>query len=265
MGRFISIGHTEHLAPPFVWKPRAVEPRFVKVAAPVLTAPMPEPTIKAPQPVFMPTVDDLTAPEPVPEPRPLPSVADMTVPTPTPPADTMTMYTPEPFPSPKQKTTVEDMPPRTPLSQNLLSVRRKLNLTPEEFSRPIIEDSEGLINRLEAGFSRPSAEISNLICDTWGITASYLFSGTGAMFLKDETESREKYIVLLIKLLKTYLSVVTFDRKGNQYWKGSLVDDLARIIDVKKLDGRRMSRIVRVLYDYLDVDQFALVLERFGR
>ena len=83
--------------------------------------------------------------------------------------------------------------------------------------------------------------------------------------LEGRDESTEKYVVLLTRLLKTYLDVATFDRKGNQYWEGSLVDDLARIIDVKKLDGRGMSRIVRVLYDYLDVDQFALVLERFGR
>ena len=44
-----------------------------------------------------------------------------------------------------------------------------------------------------------------------------------------------------------------------------MVDDVSRLIDVKKLDGRRMSRIIRVLYDYLDVDQFVLILERFGR
>ena len=178
MGRFVSVGHTEKAAPPFVWIPRGTEPKFVKVAAPVLTAPMPEPTIKAPQPVFMPTVDDLTAPEPVPTPVPTLPVADMNV----------SMYTPEPMatpaiPEPPTPVTppVENVAPRTPLAQNLLSIRRRLNLTPEEFSRPIIEDGEGLINRLEAGFSRPSVEISNLICDTWGITSSYLFSGTGAM------------------------------------------------------------------------------------
>lgn len=83
--------------------------------------------------------------------------------------------------------------------------------------------------------------------------------------MKDETESTEKYVVLLTRLLKQYLSIATFDKRRNQYWKGSLVDDLARIIDVKKLDGRGMCKVVRVLYDYLDVDQFALVLERFGR
>mgnify|MGYP003413659410 FL=1 len=85
------------------------------------------------------------------------------------------------------------------------------------------------------------------------------------MFLKDETENGDKYVVLLFRLLKTYLSVVTFDKRGVQYWKGSLVDDLARLIDVRKLDGRNMSRIVRLLFDYLDVDQFAEFLERMGR
>ena len=104
-----------------------------------------------------------------------------------------------------------------------------------------------------------------MICDTWGICSDFLFKGTGSMFLKDDTESTEKYVILLIKLLKTYLSVATFDRKGKQYWKGSLVDDLTRLIDVAKLNGRGMSRVVRVLYDHLDVDQFADLLERFGR
>jgi hypothetical protein len=49
-----------------------------------------------------------------------------------------------------------------------------------------------------------------------------------------------------------------------QYWKGSLVDDLRRLIDVGKLDGREMCRVVRVLYDYLDVEQFGELLERMG-
>ena len=70
---------------------------------------------------------------------------------------------------------------------------------------------------------------------------------------------------MLSRLLKTYLSVATFDKRGVQYWKGSLVDDLARLIDVRKLGGRNMSRIVRLLFDYLDVDQFAEFLERIGR
>ena len=104
-----------------------------------------------------------------------------------------------------------------------------------------------------------------MICDAWGICSDFLYKGTGPMFLKDDTESTEKYVILLIKLLKTYLSVATFDRKGKQYWKGSLVDDLTRLIDVAKLNGRGMSRVVRVLYDHLDVDQFADLLERFGR
>ena len=69
----------------------------------------------------------------------------------------------------------------------------------------------------------------------------------------------------LTTLLKTYLSVATFDRKGQQYWKGSLVDDLRRLIDVGKLDGREMCRVIRVLYDYVDVEQFGELLERMGR
>jgi len=49
------------------------------------------------------------------------------------------------------------------------------------------------------------------------------------------------------------------------YWKRSLVDDLGRLIDVGKLNGREMCRVVRTLYDYLDVEQFAELLERMGR
>lgn len=278
MGRFISIERTEKAALsltalPFVWKPRDVEPRFVKVAVPVPTV-TPELTITAPQQDIMPPTPVPTV-TPTPDPVVMSPVADMTVSTLTLPVADMnvSMYTlapmatlpvpepPTPVTSPAQ---VENVAPRTPLSQNLLSIRRRLNLTPEEFSRPIIEDGEGLINRLEAGFSRPSAEISNLICDTWGITTSYLFSGTGPMFLKDETESTEKYIALLTRLLRTYLDVATFDKRGNQYWKGSLVDDLIRIVEVGRLDGRNMSRVVRVLFDYLDTEQFEIILERFG-
>ena len=97
MGRFISIGHTEHLAPPFVWIRREMDPKFVKVAvpAPVLTAPMPEPTITAPQQVITPPTPDLVL---------MPTVDDLTVPVPTPPVADMTvsMYTikpliPEPY------------------------------------------------------------------------------------------------------------------------------------------------------------------------
>ena len=262
MGRFISIGRTERAAPPFVWKSRDVEPQFVKVAVSAST-----PVFTAPEPMRVPTSTSEPVPAITPEPVVVPT--PMSVPVPTPPVADMTGYTPEPFPSPETMATVRDVTPqpapRTPLSQNLLSVRRRLNLTPEEFSRPIIEDGEGLINRLEAGFSRPSAEVTNLICDTWGITSSFLFSGTGPMFLKDETESTEKYVVLLIRLLNQYLSVATFDKHGNQYWNGSLVDNLVRMIDVRKLDGRGMSRVVKVLFDHLDVIQFEDILDRFGR
>jgi len=64
---------------------------------------------------------------------------------------------------------IEEPTAATPLSLNLLNIRRRLALTPEEFARPIIDDGEGLINRLEAGFSRPSPEIARLICEAWGI------------------------------------------------------------------------------------------------
>ena len=59
--------------------------------------------------------------------------------------------------------------------------------------------------------------------------------------------------------------MATFDRKGRQYWKGSLVDDLGRLINAAKLNGAEMCRVVRVLYDFLDVEQFEVMLERMGR
>ena len=146
-----------------------------------------------------------------------------------------------------------------PLSINLATVRRTLNLTPEEFARPLpIEDGESLITRLETGFSRPAPAVLDLICDAWGINRKYLLIGRGEMF------ELQPYCDGLVSLLKKYLSVATFDRKGQQYWKGSLVDDLRRLIDVGKLDGREMCRVVRVLYDYLDVEQFGELLERMG-
>jgi hypothetical protein len=44
-----------------------------------------------------------------------------------------------------------------------------------------------------------------------------------------------------------------------------LVDDLRRLIDVWKLNGREMRRVVRVLYDFVDVEQFGELLERMGQ
>ena len=114
------------------------------------------------------------------------------------------------------------------------------------------------ITRLETGFSKASASVLDLICDAWGINRKYLLAGQGEMF------ELQPYCDGLVTLLKKYLAVATFDRKGKQYWKGSLVDDLERLIDVGKLNGREMCRVVRVLYDYVDVEQFAELLERMG-
>jgi len=148
-----------------------------------------------------------------------------------------------------------------PLSINLAAIRRFLGLTVEEFARPLpIEDGKSLITRLETGFSRASAEIVQLICDAWGISKSYLLAGHGEMF-----EAKGDYCSVLTTLLKTYLAVATFNHKGQQYWKRSLVDDLGRLIDVGKLDGREMCRVVRMLYDYLDAEQFGELLERMGQ
>lgn len=155
---------------------------------------------------------------------------------------------------------VKDERMARPLSINLATVRRLLNLTPEEFARPLpIEDGESLITRLETGFSKASAEIVQLICEAWGISKSYLLAGQGEMF------ELQPYCDGLVSLLKKYLAVATFDGKGQQYWKGSMVDDLGRLIDVRRLTASEMCRVIRVLYDYIDVEQFAELLERMGR
>ena len=96
-----------------------------------------------------------------------------------------------------------------PLSINLAAVRRFLGLTVEEFARPLpIEDGESLITRLETGFSRPSLEIVQLICDAWRINRKYLLTGQGEMF------ELQPYCDGLIRLLEKYLAVATFNRQG---------------------------------------------------
>ena len=66
------------------------------------------------------------------------------------------------------------------------------------------------------------------------------------------------------ELIWIRFSVATFDRKGDQYWKRSLVDDLGRLIDAVRLDGRGLNRVIKVLYDYLDAEQFEDLLDLFG-
>ena len=99
----------------------------------------------------------------------------------------------------------------------------------------------------------------DLICEAWGINRKYLLTGRGEMF------DLQPYCDGLVSLLKKYLAVATFDGKGQQYWKGSLVDDLGQLIDVGKLNGREMCRVARVLYDFVDVEQFEVMLKRMGR
>ena len=150
-----------------------------------------------------------------------------------------------------------------PLSLNLRTVRRTLGLTQEEFARPIIDGGESLIDRLEVGLSRPSQEIVRMICDAWGVCKAYLLTGQGPMFEMD-LPGRD-HTAMLIALLKQYLSIATFDKRGKEYWKESLTDDLCRFIDVKGLSGAQMCRVIRLLYDHLDVEQFCALLERMGR
>ena len=147
-----------------------------------------------------------------------------------------------------------------PLSINLAAVRRFLGLTVEEFARPLpIEDGDSLITRLETGFSRASADVLDMICEAWGISRPYLLTGWGEMF------ELQPYCDGLVSLLKKYLAVATFNHKGQQYWKRSLVDDLGRLIDARRLTASEMCRVIRVLYDYIDVEQFGELLERMGR
>ena len=189
--------------------------------------------------------------------------APMAVPTnPTPMEAEPTPAPVETIPEPRNEPTPVGSEAR-PLSLNLTAIRRFLGLTQEEFARPIIEDGEALINRLEVGLSRPSQDILRLICDAWDICKSYLLTGTGPMFEMD-APSRD-HAAMLIRLLRKYLSVATFDQKGNQYWKEALVDDLSRLIDVKKLSSREMCQVIRLLYDHLDVEQFTGLLEGMGR
>lgn len=167
----------------------------------------------------------------------------------------------EALPEPRNEPAVEGE--IRPLSLNLTAIRRFLGLTQEEFARPIIEDGESLIDRLEVGLSRPSQEILRMICDAWDISKAYLLTGTGPMFEMD-VPSRD-HAAMLIRLLRKYLSVATFDRKGNQYWKKTLVDDLSRLIDIRKLSSREMCQVIRLVYDHLDVEQFTELLEGMGR
>ena len=214
-------------------------------AAPVPTVPAPAVTDLAPQSA----ATQSTAPATIPAAPTAPQPISTSAAPPTPPVANVV---------PPVK---DEQSTARPLSLNLANVRRFLGLSTEEFARPIsIEDGAALITRLETGLSRPSADILSLICEAWGISRSYLLTGTGEMF----EESRD-YCSSLVRLLKRYLKVATFDRQGQQYWKGSLVDDLGRLIDVRRLEGSEMARVVRVLYDYLDVDQFEGILERMGR
>ena len=179
---------------------------------------------------------------------------------PTAPVTTQAAFAAAPPTAPAPPMVEEKERSQRPLSLNLAAVRRFLGLSAEEFTRPIsIEDGEALITRLETGFSKASQPFLSLICEAWGINQQYLLTGTGPMF-----EESSDYCSSLVRLLKRYLSVATFDPHGNQYWKGSLVDDLSSLIDVGRLSGAEICRVVRVLYDYLDVEEFERVLERMG-
>lgn len=271
MGRFVTIGEVEQTAPPYMWRPMTTPPKFVVLAPSALASEdMPTPSVKAPPEIVdiieEMVVEDVPTPiaedvaealgEAVEEALEAPEALGEALPIPTEDEATAAME------ESVEAVETQEAVPSTPLSLNLLNIRRRLALTPEEFARPIIDDGEGLINRLEAGFSRASAEVARLICDAWGINQKYLFTGQGPMFLMQDP--MRDYARELVTLLKQYLSVATFDRKGNQYWKGSLVNDLMRLIDVQRLTGSEAARIIRVVYDYLDAEQFEEILERMG-
>ena len=192
---------------------------------------------------------------------PVTDLAPQSAATPSAPVTTQAAFAAAPPTAPAPPMVEEKERSQRPLSLNLAAVRRFLGLSAEEFARPMhIDSGESLITRLETGFSKASATVLDIICEAWGISKLYLLTGTGEMF--GESSS---YCSTLTTLLKKYLSVATFDRQGQQYWKGSLVDDLSGLIDVGRLDAPGMARVVRVLYDYVDVEQFERVLERMGR
>ena len=213
-------------------------------AAPVPTVPAPAVTDLAPQSAATPSIAPVTTPA---APAALQPISTSAAPSP---------------PVANVVPPVKDESSATrPLSINLAAVRRFLGLTPEEFARPMhIDSGESLITRLETGFSKASQPVLDLICEAWGINRSYLLTGTGEMF-----EETNGYSDALVRLLRRYLAVATFDRQGQQFWKGSLVDDLGRMINTSKLDAPGMARVVRTLYDYLDVEEFEGMLERMGR
>ena len=135
MGRFISIGHIEQPVTPFVWIPGRLEPKFVKLAAPVI-APVPVFTAPIPAPAQAVTTEDhRTAPAVTDLPASEHATAPMAA------AKDMSPSEPEPstppVPSPVPLATPPAAATRAPLSHNLLSIRRTLGLTPEEFARPL--------------------------------------------------------------------------------------------------------------------------------
>ena len=252
MGRFIVIGRAEHPLIPYRWQPRTAPYRFI--ATPTAMR------IQAPLIIEEMMVED----EPTPTPLAVETAADMSMPitedAPTPIMEAV--FIPDVAEDVAEDVVETVEAAATPLSLNLLNIRRRLALTPEEFARPIIDDGEGLINRLEAGFSRASPEVARLICEAWSLNQKYLFTGQGPMFVMDSPG--HEYARELVLLLKQYLKVATFDRRGNQYWKGSLVNDLMRLIDATRLTGSEAARVIRVMYDYLDAEQFEELLERMG-
>lgn len=274
MGRFVTIGEVEYPLIPYRWRAMTTPPRFVVLAPSALAAEdMPTPSAKA-SPEIVDIIEEMVVddvPTPIMEAAPTPIIEDMAEALgeaveapetlvealPIPAEDEAIAAMEEPMEA------IEEPTATTPLSLNLLNIRRALSLTPEEFARPIIDDGEGLINRLEAGFSRPSPEIARLICEAWSLNQKYLFTGQGPMFQMDKPG--QNYCQGLVTLLHQYLKVATFDRRGNQYWKGSLVNDLMRLIDATRLTGSEAARVIRVMYDYLDAEQFGELLERMGR
>lgn len=274
MGQYLTVGSVAHETVPYVWKPKIERPRFVMVQTEptshtldTMAVPTPEEekslsldaaedTVGA---VGAPVEEEIGSVQDAPEGLPGSSEKDEEVLVSTLPIVGNI--------SPAPSATDKIVKARRPLSQNLAAIRRTLNLTTEEFARPILEGSDGaaLITRLESGYSRPSDDVADMIVTPWTICRDYLYTGNGPMFEHNATTNPAKHVIMLERLLRTYLNVATFDREGNQYWKGSLVDDLMKLIEVEELDGCGVSRVVRLIYDYLDADQFVELLDRFGR
>ncbi len=71
------------------------------------------------------------------------------------------------------------------MNKRLRELRRKLNMTQQEFADKI-GVSRSNVGKYETGFSEPSAAALTLICREFNVNEEWLRNGTGNMFIKKE-------------------------------------------------------------------------------